>query len=260
MTTQSHTEAHTYDSLFYEYQREGSARSARALLPMVVDTLGVRSVLDVGCGAGAWLAAYCELGATDCVGVDGDYVDRALLLIDQGLFRPVDIAKSFDFERQFDLVQCLEVAEHVPRQACDTLIDNIARHGRKVLFSAAVPGQGGEGHINEQPYEFWRDMFASRGYRLFDFVRPKADGNQAIEPWYRYNVMFFAHDSIAGRLPTEVASTRVPDSAKIRDYSPVGYQLRKWLMRSLPDSAVSMLAVWKHKLVVRSLQRRREST
>jgi len=259
-TTQSHHEAQTYDSLFYEYQREGSARSARALLPMVVDTLDVKSVLDVGCGAGAWLAAYRTLGATDCIGVDGDYVDRALLLIDQGMFRPRDITKSFDFERQFDLVQCLEVAEHVPRHACDTLIDNIVRHGRKVLFSAAVPGQGGEGHINEQPYEFWRDMFASRGYRLFDFVRPKTDGNQAIEPWYRYNVMFFAHDSIAGRLPPEIASTRVPDSATIRDYSPLGYRLRKLLMKSLPDSAVSMLAVWKHKLVVRSLQRRQGST
>jgi SAM-dependent methyltransferase len=259
MTAQSRREAHTYDRLFYEYQREGSLRSARGLLPIVVSTLGVKSVLDVGCGAGAWLAAYRDLGATDCVGVDGDYVERALLMIEKSWFSPRDITKRFDFGREFDLVQCLEVAEHVPRDACDTLIDNIVRHGRKVLFSAAVPGQGGEDHINERPYGFWRDMFASRGYRLFDFVRPRTDGNNAIEPWYRYNVLFFAHDSIVERLPPEVASTRVPDSATIRDFSPVRYRMRKLLMRSLPGSAVSRLAVWKHKFVVRSLQRRQES-
>jgi SAM-dependent methyltransferase len=260
MTDRSQHEAHTYDSIFYEYQREGSLRSARALLPLVVSLLDVKSVLDVGCGAGAWLAAYRGLGATDCIGVDGDYVDRDLLMVEPSWFSPRDITKRFDFGREFDLVQCLEVAEHIPGNACDTLIDNIVRHGRKVLFSAAVPGQGGEDHINERPYEFWRDMFASRGYRLFDFVRPRVDGNGAIEPWYRYNVMFFAHDSIAERLPPEVASTRVPDGARIRDFSPIGFRLRKLLMRSLPGSAVSLLAVWKHKLVVRSLQRRQEST
>ena len=248
---------HAYDSLFYEYQRDGSARSARALLPNVIAALGIRSVLDVGCGAGGWLSAYRALGVTDCLGVDREYVDRTMLLIDQAIFCPRDITRSFDFGRQFDLVQCLEVGEHVPRQACDTLIDNIVRHGRMVLFSAAVPGQGGENHVNEQPYEFWRDMFAARGFHFFDFVRPTADGNDAIEPWYRYNMMFFAHDFVVGSLPPAIAATRVPDGAGIRDFSPAGYRLRKMVMRSLPDSTVSMMAVWKHRRVVRSLKRRR---
>jgi len=256
MTAQLDQAAHTYDSLFYEYQREGAIRSARTLLPLLIGTLGVRSVLDVGCGAGAWLAAYRDLGATDCIGVDGDYVDRTLLMVDGDLFHPRDITRPFDFERQFDLVQCLEVAEHIPHHACDTLIDNVVRHGRKVLFSAAVPGQGGEDHINEQPYEFWRDRFAARSYRLFDFVRPAVTGKAAIEPWYRYNVMFFAHDSVIDALPTQVSATRVPDRDAIRDYAPLTYRLRKLLLRSLPGSAVSALAVWKHRLAVRSLQRK----
>jgi SAM-dependent methyltransferase len=251
---------HAYDGLFYEYQREGSMRSARALLPVVVRNLGVHSVLDIGCGAGGWLAAYRELGVIDCLGVDGDYVDRAMLLIDASLFRPQDITKTFDLARKFDLVQCLEVAEHVPRQACDILVDNIVRHGHQVLFSAAVPGQGGENHINERPYEFWRDLFASRGYRLYDFVRPRADGSEDIEPWYRYNVMFFAHDSVARQLPPEIVATRIPDNAPVRDFSPIAYRLRKMFMRLLPETIVSMLAVLKHKLVVRSLQRQKGMT
>jgi SAM-dependent methyltransferase len=260
MSAASDHEAHAYDSLFYEYQREGALLSARSLLPVVIDTLEVESVLDVGCGAGSWLAAYRDLGVVDCIGVDGDYVDRSLLMVDARWFNPRDITKPFDFSRQFDLVQCLEVAEHIPPRACDTLVDNITRHGRRVLFSAAVPGQGGEDHINERPYGFWRDKFATRGYRLFDFVRPRTIDNPAIEPWYRYNVLFFAHDSVADSLPADVAATRVAERAPIRDFSPLSYRLRKLLMRSLPAAAVSRLAVWKHKLVVRSLRRRQEST
>jgi SAM-dependent methyltransferase len=251
---------HAYDGLFYQYQREGSMRSARTLLPVVLQTLEVHSVLDIGCGAGAWLAAYRELGIVDCLGVDGDYVDRAVLLVDESVFRPQDITQTFDLGRKFDLVQCLEVAEHVPRQACDILVDNIVRHGHQVLFSAAVPGQGGENHINERPYEFWRDLFGSRGYRLYDFVRPKADGQDNIEPWYRYNVMFFAHDSVAAQLPAAVAATRIPDGARVRDFSPIAYRFRKTFMRLLPETIVSMLAVVKHKLVVRSLQRQKGMT
>jgi SAM-dependent methyltransferase len=248
---------HSYDTLFYEYQREGSMRSARGLLPIVMNALSVRSVLDIGCGAGAWLAAYQELGVTECLGVDGDYVDRQMLLINESLFRPCDIAKAFDLNRTFDLVQCLEVAEHVPRQACDTLVDNIIRHGHQVLFSAAVPGQGGEHHVNERNYDFWRNLFASRGYRFYDFVRPRANGREDIEPWYRYNVMFFVHDSAVQRLPSEIAATRIPDGAPIRDFSPVAYRLRKTFMRLFPEPIISMLAVLKHKLIVRSLQRRK---
>jgi len=249
-------DGYRYDALFYEYQREGSARSARALLPHVIDALGAGSVLDVGCGAGAWLGAYVSLGVTDHLGVDGDYVDRSMLLVALGKFLPRDIAVPFDLGRQFDLAQCLEVGEHVPTAASAKLVDNIVRHSRRALFSAAVPGQGGEEHVNEQPYAFWRKLFAERGYRLFDFVRPRIQDDDRIESWYRYNVLFFCRDDAIGELPPAVAATRVPDDAPIKDYSPASYRLRKAVMRSLPPRALSTLAVLKHKLVVRSLNRR----
>jgi SAM-dependent methyltransferase len=245
-----------YDALFYEYQRDGSARSASALLPHVIRALGTASVLDVGCGAGAWLAAYGDLGISDHVGVDGDYVDRSMLLVEAPKFLPRDISAPFDLGRRFDLVQCLEVGEHVPHSRSATLVDNVVRHGKRVLFSAAVPGQGGEDHINEQPYEYWRDLFAERGYRLFDFVRPQVRNDENIEPWYRYNVLFFSHDDVIAELPPSVTATRVADRMPILDYSAAGYRLRKALMRALPPKAVSALAVLKHKVIVQSLKRK----
>jgi SAM-dependent methyltransferase len=242
-----------YDRLFYEYIRDGSARSANALLPHVIGALGVNSVVDVGCGAGAWLAAYERLGVADHIGVDGDYVDRAMLLIAAAKFLPRDICLPFDLDRRFDLVQCLEVGEHIPTAASATLVDNIVRHGKRVLFSAAVPGQGGEEHINEQPYGFWRKLFAERGFRLFDFVRPRIQTEDKIEYWYRYNVLFYCHDDVISELPSAVAAARVPDDARVNDYSPAAYRFRKAVMRLLPRQAVSTLAMLKHRLVVRSL-------
>ncbi len=251
----SNNSIYSYDELFYVYQRQGSARSARTVLPHLVNVLGVRSVLDVGCGAGAWLAEYNKLGVSDILGVDGEYVDRSVLLIDPKSFVPRDIGQPFDFQRTFDLVQCLEVGEHVATNASGQLVDNIVRHGKRILFSAAVPGQGGENHINEQPYEFWRDLFRKRGYRLYDFLRPAVRDAVEVEPWYRYNMLFFAHDDVAAELPHAIASCRIPDEAAIKDVSPISYKLQKTITRLLPDSAVSGLAIVKHKLVMRSLRR-----
>lgn len=257
--TESHP-AHRYDEIFYRYQREGSLRSARLVLPLIHAEIAPRSALDVGCGAGAWLSAHRELGVADGLGVDGDYVDRSVLLIDESAFQPRDITQPFDLNRQFDLVQCLEVAEHVPTALSDVLVDNIVRHGSRVLFSAAVPGQGGEDHINEQPSEFWRDRFAARNYRLFDFVRPKIMQLEAIESWYRYNTLFFVHDKEIKSLSPAVLATRVPDSASIRDYSPLGYRLRKLLLRQLPARAVSQLAVWKHEHAIKVMRDRADAS
>lgn len=251
---------HHYDEVFYRYQREGSLKSARLVLPVVHAEYPIKSVLDVGCGAGAWLRAHHELGVPETVGVDGEYVDRSVLLIAQSDFQPRDITEPFNLARQFDLVECLEVAEHVPTARSAMLIDNVVRHGRRVLFSAAVPGQGGEDHINEQACEFWRDLFAARGYRLFDFVRPRIVQRQEVESWYRYNTLFFAHDSTVDTLSAEVQATRVPEAQAIRDYSPLVYRARKFLLKHLPIDAVSKLAVWKHEQAIRAMRNRGRSS
>lgn len=245
---------HHYDELFYRYQREGSLRSARNVLPHLKRTVPYASVLDVGCGAGAWLAAHGEQGVSDIVGIDGDYVDRSVLLFDRQRFRPQNIIQRFDLGRRFDLVQCLEVAEHVPTEASASLVENLVRHGSSVLFSAAVPGQGGEDHINEQHYEFWRDLFAVHGYRLFDFLRPLVSGNMVVEPWYRYNLLFFVHDSEIAGLSAGIKASRVPDEQAIRDWSPLGYRIRKLLLRQLPPAAVTRLSIWNYRRAVSALR------
>ncbi len=68
-----------YNKLFYAVQSERSGRSAREVVGLVNDMLRPGSVIDVGCGVGAWLAEWHRLGVIDMVGIDGDWVDRRML-------------------------------------------------------------------------------------------------------------------------------------------------------------------------------------
>lgn len=239
-----------YDALFFNYIERGAIRSARAVVPIVREALGCRTVLDVGCGAGAWLSVYREQDVTEVLGVDGDYVNRDRLLIPRECFRAVDVSQPFDLGRRFDLVQSLEVAEHLPAASSRTLVANLVQHGSHVLFSAAIPGQGGENHINEQSYEFWRALFAAHGYTPYDLVRPRLRPEQQVERWYAYNTLLYVHDTQAATLPEAVRRTRVPDDAPIPNVAPPLFRLRTALVRPLPVSVVSTLAVLKHKMAL----------
>jgi SAM-dependent methyltransferase len=135
--------SHTpYDDDFFASQSDGSYRGAREVLPKVFALTKPRSVLDVGCGQGTWLAAALEQGVSDILGVDGPYVNLKTLKIPQGRFLSCDLQKPLELKRRFDLVISLEVGEHLAESAAQTFADNLVRHGSVVLFSAAVPGQG----------------------------------------------------------------------------------------------------------------------
>ena len=244
-----------YDSIFYEYQREGALRSARIMLPVLHRMLSIKSVLDVGCGAGAWLRAHQDNGVSDIVGVDGDYVDSNMLLIEPARLLAMDITTPLDLGRQFDLVQCLEVAEHVSKAAAEILIGNLIRHGRFILFSAAVPGQGGAEHINERPLCYWRGLFARRGFHVFDPLRPAVANNPDIDWWYRYNTLLYVHESQLATLPHATKATEIPADQAIRDLSPLAMKIRKLLLRALPSNIVSAMAKFKHRQFVRALER-----
>lgn len=239
-----------YNDTFFRYIQEGSTRSAQKVVPVVAGALGVKAVLDVGCGAGAWLREYSNQGIADYLGADGEYVQRESLLIPAGNFRAQDITQPFDLGRSFDLAQCLEVGEHLPTATSETLVENLVRHSRMVLFSAATPGQGGENHINEQTYEFWRALFRGHGYVPFDFVRPAIKGDYEVEAWYRHNVMLYVAQEQIPSLPSAVAETRVQDNEPIADVSSAMYRLRTRMLAPLPVGLVSKLAVWKHSSVL----------
>ena len=242
--------AHTYDDLFYRYIQTGSTRSAEKILPLLAAQLPLESVLDVGCGAGAWLAVYRRLGIPGCHGVDGDYVKPSSLLIPPETFTPRDVAQPFDLGRRFSLAQCLEVGEHIPPASSATLVANLVLHSDRVLFSAAIPGQGGENHVNERPYQFWRALFAAHGYAPYDYLRPLLRGASDVEIWYRQNTILYVANRSSAQLPPAVAQTRIPDDQPIANLASVPYRLRTGILARLPVSWLTCLSVLKHRCIL----------
>src|SRR5687768_7110316 len=102
-----------YTAAYYDSQFAGSLESARAILPIVLELMPIRSAVDVGCGIGAWLSTLIELGVGDVVGIDGAYVDTERLLFPKERFVAHDLANPVVLERTFDLALALEVAEHL---------------------------------------------------------------------------------------------------------------------------------------------------
>ena len=183
-------QAYTKD--FYLDHREGALRSARVVVPLVLELIKPKHVLDVGCGIGTWLSIFKEYGIEDVFGVDGEDLNAEMLLIPREQFLSADLRIPLYVNRQFDLVMSLEVAEHLPRECAEVFVDSLTRHGQVVLFSAATPFQGGANHINEQWPEYWAQYFHERGFVAVDCIRPFVWNNKRVDWWYAQNLLLFA--------------------------------------------------------------------
>ncbi len=180
-----------YDQSFYDEQFEGSIGSARVLLGRLNGLLHPASVLDIGCGRGAWLAAWRELGVQDVLGIDGPW-NRQELMIDPALpFRAADLETAVDPARRFDLAMSVEVVEHLSPAAGEGIVQSLTDCADVVLFSAAFTGQGGVHHIHERYHSHWGRQFVARGYAVFDAFRPHFWADERVQPWHRANVFLY---------------------------------------------------------------------
>jgi SAM-dependent methyltransferase len=180
------------------YAGDRASPSATVVVPMVVELIHPSSVLDVGCGRGAWLSAFLANGVEKIIGLDGDYIKPSTLLIPAERFRPTNLGAWFEIPPdRFDLATCLEVAEHLPERHSKYLVGKLTSAAGQVLFSAAPPGQRGGGHINCKPLSYWRKIFEGFGFRMLDPFRPRIRDDRRIAWWYRQNmVMFVSLDAI----------------------------------------------------------------
>jgi SAM-dependent methyltransferase len=184
-----------YDRSFFDGLATGSDSSAAVIVPLAVAELAPNSVLDVGCGEGLWLSYFIRHEVRDVLGLDGPYVERARLLIPSENFQAVDLERFVPPARRFDLAVCLEVVEHLSPAAGERLVDGLVQCSDRVLFSAAVPGQGGSSHRNEQWLSYWVQRFQRWHYSMVDLYRPRIAYDQRVSWWYRQNLVLFASES-----------------------------------------------------------------
>jgi SAM-dependent methyltransferase len=202
------TTATPYDSRFFAALSEKSARSAHACVPVIMDLLSPGSVIDVGCGQGDWLRAFQQCGVSDFLGVDGDYVERDELRIPENAFLSWDLNRPLALDRRFDLAVSLEVAEHLPARAAASFIRSLTALAPAVAFSAAVPGQGGVNHLNEQWPWYWKKLFARCQYVCLDPFRKQIWSNPDVAFWYQQNLFLYVDPAVHRALIERVG---VPD-------------------------------------------------
>ena len=164
--------------------------------------------------------------------------------IDPACFVVRDLAQPFRLDREFDLAQSLEVAEHLPAARAAGFVADLVAHAPMVLFSAAPPGQGGEHHINEQPGAYWQALFHQHGYVAIDCLRPLLARDARVPAWYRYNLILYARRDTLDSVAPFARQFQLRDGEMITDPSPTLYKLRKRIIQALPQSACDRLAQW----------------
>jgi hypothetical protein len=137
------------------------------------------------------MAAAELLGATT-VGVEGPWIKNAKKFKDSLDISVHDLQRPFQINERFDLAICLEVAEHLPTERSESLVQDLCALSDFVLFSAAIPSQPGTNHINCQWQSFWASLFEKNGRFAIDIIRPKVWGNNIIPFWFQQNTLLYA--------------------------------------------------------------------
>jgi len=181
-----------YSEAFFKNRQAAIFQSALRIAPWVrkqldpfEDAFAGSRIIDVGCGCGEWLMVLEAMGANRPLGVDGAWVPRHMRCCTD--FAELNLESAIPLCGNYDLVICLELAEHLSPERTDPLVLALAGADR-ILWSAAVPGQGGTGHLNEQPHAYWIDRFAEHGYEARSLNQWADD--PLVAGWYRQNLFW----------------------------------------------------------------------
>ncbi len=185
-----------YSEEFYKKRHNKTLHAAQRILNIVLSTIyphKISSVVDLGCGVGTWCSFLKDKGI-DVTGIDGLWVPQKYLVIPENNFIAIDISEELCNRGSslwklptYDLSISLEVAEHINEEYADSFVEFLTSHSDYVLFSAAIPGQTGDGHVNEQWPSYWSEKFSRYGFDLYDIIRHEIWDDKKIPFWYRQN-------------------------------------------------------------------------
>ena len=161
------SDALTYHpGIFLSFHRAALRNAPKFADAILAEFPHIKSIADIGCGSGGYAAEFQRRGLRTIACERSPRGRR--YAAKQGLN-----CQFFDFEfpdikvtgLPVDLATSLEVAEHIPAPLSDAFVTFLTQASNTVALTAAHPGQGGQGHINEQPQSYWINKFESRAFR-----------------------------------------------------------------------------------------------
>jgi len=224
-----------YPSGFYAERRRHTLYAAERILSALPGAMLAGGVADIGCGTGTFLAAALDLGAEQAFGIEGDWVTQDMLDEQRITFEARDLEDAFAGPK-VDLVMSLEVAEHLSPARAPGFVADLCAMAPAVLFSAAIPGQGGVGHVNEQWPGYWADLFGQHDFAPFDVVRPAIWADDSIPAWYRQNTILYLRPELAERLGLTPSETALLDRVHPAFWDRANRELK--YANALPESEV----------------------
>ncbi len=241
-----------YHQISYPDNKAGSLSSAQVVVRYLIDWLDPRSVIDIGCGVGAWLQVFREHGVSDILGVDGSWIERNKLLIPAECFQAANFENKLSIEKQADLAISLEVAEHLSPALSQDFVKTLTQIAPVVLFSAAIPRQPGHLHINCKWPSAWAEHFASCDYVPIDCLRPLIwNHSPTVRYWYAQNlILYVKQDFLANHSTLQELYRQSPPTLM----NLVHPELFESLLGATDPENVSIRNAWRQ--LVTSLKRR----
>src|SRR4051794_23205037 len=178
----------------WSYHRLARADAGPVMAPVREGFPAAHELVDVGAGSGADAAAAARRSAS-VVALERSRAGRAMATLQRVRTAPFDLSDAAPPAQRADLAYCFEVAEHLPPELGDRLVAFLAASAPVVVFTAAHPGQGGYGHVNEQPPSYWSERFRAAGLEESrgeaDELRRVFRSNGVHAPWFEQNVLVF---------------------------------------------------------------------
>lgn len=220
-------ETKQYNDTFFDEMEASSYRSAREVLPYLHELYSFNSVIDIGCGTGVWLkVCKDDLAITDFTGIEGPYLKKEKLKVNPDSVIFADLKQQLSLDRKYDLVISMEVGEHLPDSSADIFVNSLCSAGDFILFSAALPGQEGTYHINEQFPEYWAAKFINAGFVPVDVLRKYFWNNSGVDWWYRQNMMLYVKKEFLPAFPQLQTAAACTDPEFLTRIHPEIFELK----------------------------------
>ena len=249
------SQEYNYTAEFYKSVDSRAAETASLVFEILGRYLRVDSILDLGCGSGAWLLASFKIGVSKAIGIDlassinliqknevfqKNLADNSLILIERDF-----VSDSKSKVPNVDAAISLEVAEHLPSLVAEALVKLLTEAADYVIFSAAQPGQGGTYHINERPLKYWVQEFAKHGFEPYDPFRSILAKRKTIPRFYALNMLLFVKANPKANISTSITNDlnqcRISNDNELSRLT-TSEHIRYAIIRHLPVRVVTILS------------------